>query len=54
MPSSKPVSFQIKLNDKKRTVMEYQSSILYKTAKADESEDEGVDEDNTEKQDEKV
>ena len=54
VPSSKPVSFQFKMKDAKRTVMEYQSSILYKTAKADESEEEGVDKDNTEKQDAKV
>ena len=54
MPSSTPVSFQIKTKDAKRTVMEYQSSILYKTAKADESDGEGVDEDNTENEDDKV
>lgn len=30
--------------------MEYQSSVLYKTAKADESDEEGVDEDSAEKQ----
>jgi hypothetical protein len=34
--------------------MEYQSSILYKAAKADESDEEGVDEDNTENEDDKV
>ena len=54
VPSSKPVSFQIKGKDKKRTVMEYQSSVLYKTAKADESEEEGEDEDKTKIQDNKV
>ena len=51
VPSSKPVSFQIKTKDSKRTVMEYQSNVLYKTAKADESEEEG---DDTENQDSKV
>ena len=35
-------------------VVEYRSSILYKTAKADESEEEGTDVDNTENQDNKV
>ena len=53
VPSSKPVSFQIKTKDAKRTVMEYQSSILYKTAKADESDEEGEEEDSAEKKDEK-
>ena len=34
--------------------MEYRSNILYKTAKADESEEEGVEEDNTDNQGVKV
>ena len=41
IPSDKPVSFQIKTKDTKKRVIEYQSNILYKTAKADESDDDG-------------
>lgn len=47
VPSSKPVSFQIKKKDDKRTVMEYKSSILYKTAKADENDEDGLQKDIT-------
>ncbi|XP_028400439.1 splicing factor, suppressor of white-apricot homolog isoform X2 [Dendronephthya gigantea] len=54
VPSSKPVSFQIKkTKDQNKPVMEYRSNILYKTAKADESEEEGIEEDNTDNQGDK-
>ena len=43
-PNSKPVSFQIKAKDTKKPVIEYRSSVIFKTAKADESDEEEADE----------
>lgn len=47
IPTNKPVSFQIKAKDAKRTVIEYRSSVLFKTAKADESDEEETNEESS-------
>ena len=50
VPYAKPVSFQIKLKDAKRPVIEYRSTALFKSAKADESDEEETTEEQNESQ----